>query len=131
MKLLTKELIAQFPGLYANDEMRPGDMVVIAKFFHPMSNWTWYATEYDPEQGLFFGLVSGFEKEMGYFSLAELEGINIGGLPMERDLYCGQKPLRHFEPEWAAKYDEPKPEPDAETADRIEVEEAFEVPVVE
>ena len=38
----------------------------------PASDWTWYATEYDGED-LFFGLVSGFEVELGYFSRTELE----------------------------------------------------------
>jgi len=36
------------------------------KFFHPMSSWTWYLTEYDPKERLAFGLVAGFETEIGY-----------------------------------------------------------------
>jgi hypothetical protein len=31
--------------------------MVLAKFFHPFSSWTWYATEYDPEDKIFYGLV--------------------------------------------------------------------------
>ena len=37
---------------------------------------------------LFFGLVIGFEKELGYFSLAELESARGPmGLAIERDLH--------------------------------------------
>lgn len=36
----------------------------------------------------FFGLVDGFEKELGYFSLSELESVKGPlGLKIERDLY--------------------------------------------
>ncbi|HXG07379.1 MAG TPA: DUF2958 domain-containing protein, partial [Nitrososphaera sp.] len=53
-------------------------------------------TEVDPndpeiEDVIFFGLVDGFELELGYFSLSELEGVGGGlTLPIERD--------RHFTP---------------------------------
>ena len=40
---------------------------------------------------IFFGLVSGFDVELGYFSLSELESVRGKfGLPVERDL--------HFQP---------------------------------
>lgn len=55
------------------------------KFFTPDGGWTWYATEFDGED-TFFGLVIGFEAELGYFSLTELESIRGKmGLPVERD----------------------------------------------
>jgi len=44
------------------------------KFLPPDNNWTWYASEFDGED-LFFGLVSGFEVELGYFSLKELQQV--------------------------------------------------------
>lgn len=81
MKLLTKEILSQLKPLGSESD------VAVVKFFHPMSSWTWYASEYDPTDGLFFGLVNGFESELGYFSLAELEGLKICGLGIERDLY--------------------------------------------
>ena len=63
--------------------------------FRDSSGWTWWASEYDPEEHLFFGLVEGFEREYGYFSLDELEEIRgPGGLTVERDLYWKPKPLR-------------------------------------
>ncbi|MFZ5596754.1 MAG: DUF2958 domain-containing protein [Bacillota bacterium] len=60
------------------------------RFFSPYNGWTWYRVEYDKEEKLFFGLVVGFEKEWGYFSLEELESARgMGGrLPLvERDLH--------------------------------------------
>jgi hypothetical protein len=86
MKLLTKANLAALPALYANDGKPAEDVPVPVKFFTPDSNWTWYATEYDPAEGRFFGLVCGFEAELGYFMLAELEGARGPlGLKIERD----------------------------------------------
>jgi len=85
MKLLTKENLKNLPGLGSTDGQ--GDQAIVrVKFFTPWMGWTWYATEYDPETRTFFGLVDGFEKELGYFSLDELESINGPfGLKIERD----------------------------------------------
>jgi len=67
------------------------DAKAVVKYFTPDANWTWYASEYDPEAKQFFGLVDGFERELGYFNLEELEQPRGPfGLPVERDL--------HFEP---------------------------------
>lgn len=90
MKLLTKEILKTLPALYSQ-ENNPDPMVRV-KFFHPLSNWKWYVTEYDGKD-LFFGLVDGFEKELGYFSFSELQSINIRGLGIERDMYFTPKPL--------------------------------------
>lgn len=62
------------------------DPVIRLKFFHPASRWTWYVLEFDGED-LFFGVVDGFEREFGYFSLAELGSVCVGGVGIERDLY--------------------------------------------
>jgi hypothetical protein len=70
------------------------DAMAYVKFFTPDANWTWYASEFDG-QDIFFGLVDGFEQELGYFSLRELQGIRGKlGLPVERDLYFRPQPLR-------------------------------------
>lgn len=85
MKLLTKELLKKLPALYSNEN--ESDPMVICKFFTPDSNWTWYAIEFDGND-TFYGLVDGFEEELGYFSLSELESVRGAlGLPIERDLY--------------------------------------------
>jgi hypothetical protein len=88
MKLLTQELLAQLPPLYTTAHEK--DPMVWVKFFFPFSSWYWYGIEFDG-QDLFFGLVAGFEVELGYFSLSELQKTQDKvGLPIERDL--------HFEP---------------------------------
>lgn len=94
MKLLTKKLRQEFPELYANEEKDPKDIKIIAKFFTPWTQWTWYATEFDGEDR-FFGYVKGLENELGYFSLSEMESITgPAGLKIERDLHCGDHTLR-------------------------------------
>ena len=50
MELLPKELEKLFPPLYATQDKDPKDIKIIAKFFAPWTNWTWYATEYDPQK---------------------------------------------------------------------------------
>ena len=92
MKLLTKEIERKLPALYANEDVE--DPIAILKLFTPDSSWTWYATEYDPEERMFFGLVDGLERELGYFSLDELESVRGPlGLPIERDMYWSPRPL--------------------------------------
>ncbi|MGE3466342.1 MAG: DUF2958 domain-containing protein [Pyrinomonadaceae bacterium] len=71
------------------------DPTVFAKFFFPASGWTWFVTEGE-ENGndfLFFGYVIGFEPEWGYFSLSELESVEISGVKIERDIYFEQMPF--------------------------------------
>jgi len=92
--LMPAEVAKQTPPLYANEEQ--GDEAIAqVKLFTPWSNWTWYVSEYDPAERLCFGIVVGFEREYGYFSLAELEEIRgPGGLRIERDLHWSPKPLK-------------------------------------
>lgn len=88
MKLLTKEITKKIPALGAQDG-KGDEAVIFVKFFTPTSNWTWYATEFDGED-TFFGLVQGFEQELGYFSLKELSSVKGPlGLGVERDMYFG------------------------------------------
>jgi len=86
LKLLTDELKKTIP--YLKDQEKLGlNAIAYVKFFTPDSNWTWYATEFDSVD-TFFGLVDGFQKELGYFFLSELESIRGPfGLKVERDLY--------------------------------------------
>ena len=98
MMLLTKENRKKLPELRAQDG-KGGDAIAYVKLFTPDSNWTWYMTEFDGKD-LFFGLVDGFEKELGYFSLSELEEIRGPmGLKIERDRWFDPKPLREIAPE--------------------------------
>jgi hypothetical protein len=88
MKLLTKEIIKKLPKLYANENKKLSEIKIVAKFFHPFSSWTWYATEFDGND-TFFGLVDGNCTELGYFSLNDLESLKIRGLGIERDKFFG------------------------------------------
>ncbi len=75
----------------ARDETIPMARV---KLFDPTGSWTWYVNSYDPETREAYGLVDGFEREYGYFSMAELVAIRGRfGLPIERDLHWAARPL--------------------------------------
>ena len=90
MKLLTKEIEKKLPALYSQEKVKNPKIVV--KFFHPLSDWTWYAYEGERQENgdmLFFGMVHGYEKEIGYFSLKELEEVKVKGLGIERDKFFG------------------------------------------
>lgn len=81
------------------------------KFFSADSGWTWYASEGSPVDAdgyldtdqekvdfLFFGLVIGFEIELGHFSLSELMSVRGGlGLPIERDRFFQPKTLAELQ----------------------------------
>jgi Protein of unknown function (DUF2958) len=94
MKLLTKEVRAKLPPLYAQENA--ADPIAHVKFFTPDSSWTWYVTEGEArgDDFLFFGYVIGHEPEWGYFALSELEsGRGLLGLPVERELYFEPTPM--------------------------------------
>ena len=96
MKLLTEQNRKDLPELYANEDIGL-DAKAIVKFFTPDSNWTWYASEFDGED-IFFGLVAGFETELGYFSLNELQSARGPmGLPIERDRWFTPTTLRELQ----------------------------------
>ena len=93
---MTKELAGAIPPLYANDGADDPDAVVTrVKLFSPYNGWRWYITEWDSETGTCFGLVEGFETELGYFDLTELAEVTVfGSVPaVERDLYWEPKTL--------------------------------------
>ena len=108
-RLLDAETQGKLRALYSNEE-KGLEALAQVKFFLPGSGWTWYASEGSPvdEDGyydtdkpkvdfFFFGLVSGFELEFGYFALSELESVvSPLGLPVERDLYFEPTTLRQL-----------------------------------
>ena len=90
MKLMTKELEARFAVVGSQQDEE--DPLVIAKFFDPCGSWTWFAYEYNPQERTFFGLVHGFEKEFGSFSLDELQSIRgLLGIGIERDIHFTER----------------------------------------
>lgn len=95
MKLITPEFIEtmkDYPLGSQEDEANP---LIVAKFFDPCGSGTWYILEYDPEENLAFGFVTGLKNdELGFIELKEIESIvRPGGLTIERDLYWKPKPL--------------------------------------
>lgn len=94
MKLLTKTIEKSLPALYSQDG-KGDEALARVKFFCPWGGWTWYVTEYNPTDRLFFGLVVGHETELGYFSLDELEAVRgPAGLRIERDIHWRPRPLK-------------------------------------
>ncbi len=90
--LIPETLAKSIPRLYATEKV--SDPLVQVKFFTPDCSWTWFVTEFDPDERRCFGLVIGHEAELGYFALEELEEVRGPmGLPIERDLYFKPKPL--------------------------------------
>ena len=83
--MFNREKFAEVPKLYAQDGMG-NDAIVYAHFFG--ASWDWYMTEYDTSSDMGFGLVHGFEDELGYFSIAEMEELSNTMPPkIEQDLY--------------------------------------------
>jgi len=120
MELLPEEVHKQLPPLYSQ-EHEP-DPLVVVKFFHPLSTWTWYAYEgspvdtngyFDPDKEkvdfLFFGWVNGDFPELGYFSLSEMQAVEVMGLGIERDLHF--KPMRLSEVKKLHEATPPQPPP--------------------
>ncbi|MGY4305497.1 hypothetical protein ACVIJ6_002740 [Bradyrhizobium sp. USDA 4369] len=84
MILLTPELREQ---LLANGRDRDVDHVPVVKFFNPLGEGVWLATELDADGDTLFGLADLGEPELGSFSLAEMIAVRLPlGLGIERDI---------------------------------------------
>ena len=96
MKILTKALLKKLPNI-GDNEKNNREHIAHVKLFGG-SSWTWYITEFDPLKNLCFGLVDGFEKELGYFSLDELLELKFPpfGLPIERDRHFDSTPIKEL-----------------------------------
>ncbi len=99
MKLLTRTLEKRFEKVGPQNETP--DPLVLAKFFDPVGSATWYATEYDSENFIFYGYVTGLAyDEWGSFSLKELEAIKRPyATAIERDIYFKEQPVSEAVPE--------------------------------
>jgi hypothetical protein len=99
--LLPEEAQKILPPLYAQ-EKKGGMAVAYIKMLSPSSSWSWWITEgqNEGEDFIMFGLVEGFEKELGYISLNELASVTGPmGLPIERDLHFTPTTLKDIAPE--------------------------------
>lgn len=92
MILLTPELREQ---LLANGRQRDADHIPVVKFFNPLGEGIWLATELDEDGDTLFGLADLGEPELGSFSLAEMTAVRLPlGLGIERDvLFEGLFPI--------------------------------------
>ena len=66
MILMTDELREQ---LLANGRKRDADHIPVVKFFNPLGEGVWLATELDEDGDTLFGLADLGEPELGSFSL--------------------------------------------------------------
>jgi hypothetical protein len=115
--LLDSESRSKLPALYSQEKLELNALAQV-KFFTPDDNWTWYASEAsailddntykslqevaadDPRiaQVIFFGLVNGYELELGFFTLEELEELRGPfGLPVERDKFFSPRTLKELQ----------------------------------
>ena len=95
MQLLTQEILGRLPTIASQDVVSESEAIAQVKYFTPWAEWKWYATAYDPDSGIFFGVVVGDETEWGAFSLKELESVTGPfNLHIERDKSF--KPTRIF-----------------------------------
>ena len=92
MILLTPDLRER---LIANRRERDIDHVPVVKFFNPLGEGVWLATELDPDGDIMFGLADIGYPELGSFSLEEMEFIRLPfGMGIERDLlFTGNFPI--------------------------------------
>ena len=102
MKLLTDEIKQALPDLYTTEDTPTDQKEIVCKFFNPCGIGTWYVVEGSEDADgdwTFFGLVELHEREWGYFTLSELESLDVGfGLGIERDIHWGggEKALQHL-----------------------------------
>jgi hypothetical protein len=91
MKLLTAAIIKQLEKTPLYSTEKQDVTPVLVKFFNPCGSGTWYALEAEKQEDgdwLFFGLCELHEKELGYFTLSELQSVRLQfGLKIERDMY--------------------------------------------
>jgi hypothetical protein len=92
MMLFTREIEKKLQEQYpAGNDL--DNQVVVAKIFDPMSQWTWYLLNQDPEDpDYLWAIVKGLEIEIGSVGKTELVSFGNFGLPLERDLYFRQRP---------------------------------------
>ncbi|MFA5186552.1 MAG: DUF2958 domain-containing protein [Patescibacteria group bacterium] len=92
---LRPEHLVGIPGIGETEGLDAQNIEVKIKLFTPDSCFTWFVTEFDPETQDCYGLVCGFEKEFGYFSLAELHDVTGPmGLSVERDAWWTSRSLK-------------------------------------
>ncbi|RWF88653.1 MAG: DUF2958 domain-containing protein [Mesorhizobium sp.] len=84
MILLTDDLRGR---LLANGHDRDADHIPVVKFFNPLGEGVWLATELDANGDTLFGLADLGYPELGSFSLEDLTSVRLpSGMGIERDI---------------------------------------------
>lgn len=85
--------------LLANGRQRDQDHIPVVKFFNPLGEGVWLATELDEDGDIMFGLADLGYPELGSWSLGEMQSVRLPfGMGIERDLlFTGDFPI----PVWA------------------------------
>ena len=98
--LMPVELEEQFVALRAMNQASDNPLI-IAKYFNPVWAQTWYMTEYNPEDGIFFGFVTGMPfPEWGTVALRDFIELSLPlWMKIERDLYFTSMPFSEAVPE--------------------------------
>ena len=91
-ELMTREITEGLPRLYEQDGAE--DLTVYVHYFSCVNGWDWWLLEFDGTDEV-FGLVEGYDDELGYFSIKEMEELNrqMGFAAVERDEHFEPKPL--------------------------------------
>lgn len=85
--------VAKVPALMSQDGKGNGAIAHV-KLFDPCGSWSWFISEFDEKTGEAFGIVCGFERELGYISLEELANIKgKTGIGIELDMHWTPRPL--------------------------------------
>lgn len=96
MKLLTKAITEKATKQYSQGTDLAQN--VVAKFFNPCGDWTWYLMNIDPDDKDYaWGIVDGFAVEEGSFSISELEDVKGPlGIGIERDIHFQPRPAKEI-----------------------------------
>ncbi|MCA9272817.1 MAG: DUF2958 domain-containing protein [Phycisphaerales bacterium] len=90
----TYQQLSRLPALYSTESTSWCDKIIHEHFL--IGGCDWYAAEWDPDDRRFFGyaiLNQDYQNaEWGYFSLDEMDSINIRGLEIDRDLHWDPRP---------------------------------------
>ena len=87
----SKAQLSRIPEIYATEEIETDDKIIHMHFF--IGGCDWWVTEFDGEN-TFFGFVNLNNPQLaewGYFTLNELDTININGIHVDRDLHWQPK----------------------------------------
>ena len=92
MILLTPSMRAR---LLANGRTPDADHIPVVKFFNPLGEGVWLATELDEDDDIMFGLADLGHPELGSWSLGEMQSVRLPfGMGIERDLlFTGDFPI--------------------------------------